>query len=472
MMIKLKNQIKRLKSKTQGFKPAVRLLSILLSASLLSLAAFPASAYAASNTEKKKSGIGEAISEAWGTLTGSVVKSKSDKTFTLMVYMIGSDLESSGGAASNDIAEMLEAKYSDKLNVVIQTGGSASWANPLIDANKTQRFVINKDSGGKLKEVGSLSKQTMNSPSTLSSFIKFAKGSYPADRYGLILWNHGGGTILGYGLDDFNRGKMMLISEIDQALSSAGVHFDFIGFDACMMGTLEVAFALSDHANYLIASEETEPSSGWYYPNWLTALSKNTGMGTVAIGQEIIKEFMHSPSYNKWDTYTLALIDMSKAKAVYGSLKEYFGYEATQVEANYSSISNARSSVKSFGDGQYEQVDLIDLLGKMQGGTAEQVAAQARSCVVYSDGNVNGSNGLAVYFPYVHTDKYQDISSMLSSVGYEQDYFSFFKGFMSSLLGGQQSAQASYAGSTASTPAGNTKGGLIDEEKQTHELAQ
>ncbi len=446
------------KRKKNHFPPGIRVTAMVLVLSLFCSLAAPMPASAA--------GLGDVLKDVVSVFTGSGVSNRSDKKFTLMVYMIGSDLESAGGAASDDIAEMLQAKYSEEVNIVLQTGGSSSWATPLIDAAKTQRFLIGAGTGGELKELQSMGRQTMNAPGTLSSFIQFAKSTYPADRYGLILWNHGGGTILGYGLDDYNRGKMMLLSEIDQALSAGGVHFDFIGFDACMMGTLEVAFTMADHADYLIASEETEPSSGWYYPNWLTELSKNSGMGTPDIGKTIIREFMASPQYNKWDTYTLALIDLSKARQVYNSLKTYFDYEESQVETNYSSISNARSSVKSFGEGQYEQVDLIDLLEKMQGGTADQVASEARSCIIYKDGNVNGSNGLAVYFPFVHADKYNEISGMLSSIGYEQDYFKFFSNFMSSLLGGQQKAKSGLADNLAATPAGNTKGGLIDEEKQ------
>ena len=73
----------------------------------------------------------------------------------------------------------------------------------------------------------------------------------------------------------------MTLKGIDQALDSGGVYFDFIGFDTCLMGTVENALMLTAHADYLIASEETEPGLGWYYTNWLSRLSANTSMPTI-----------------------------------------------------------------------------------------------------------------------------------------------------------------------------------------------
>ena len=84
----------------------------------------------------------------------------------------------------------------------------------------------------------------------------------------------------------------MTLDEINTALKDAGTKFDFVGFDACLMATYETAIMLNNHADYLIASEETEPGIGWYYTNWLTNLSENTSMPTIEIGQNIIDDFV------------------------------------------------------------------------------------------------------------------------------------------------------------------------------------
>jgi len=77
---------------------------------------------------------------------------------------------------------------------------------------------------------------------------------YPADESGLILWSHGtswlpsGSRLRSFGRDN---GKQMNISDLANNLPA---HFDFIMFDACLMGSVEVAYELKDKADYIIAS--------------------------------------------------------------------------------------------------------------------------------------------------------------------------------------------------------------------------
>ena len=97
----------------------------------------------------------------------------------------------------------------------------------------------------------------------------------------------------GYGYDEkFASSGSMDLSGLDRALKDAGVKFDFIGFDACLMATAETALTLTQYADYLIASEETEPGVGWYYTNWLTAFGKNTSIPTVELGRQIVDSFV------------------------------------------------------------------------------------------------------------------------------------------------------------------------------------
>ena len=129
----------------------------------------------------------------------------------------------------------------------------------------------------------------MTKPDTLTGFIQWCNQNYPANRRELIFWDHGGGSISGYGYDEKNPGSgSMTLSGINQALKNAGVTFDFIGFDACLMATVETALMLDDYADYMIASEETEPGVGWYYTNWLTELSADPSMSTLEIGKREI----------------------------------------------------------------------------------------------------------------------------------------------------------------------------------------
>ena len=114
-------------------------------------------------------------------------------TFTLMIYLCGTDLESDGGAATYDLMEMVNAGISQSggLNVIVQTGGTKKWHADGITDREVERWELT-DEGIMFAE--SVGKADMGKQSTLASFIDFGISNYSADRYGLILWDHGSGA--------------------------------------------------------------------------------------------------------------------------------------------------------------------------------------------------------------------------------------------------------------------------------------
>lgn len=180
--------------------------------------------------------------------------------FTLMIYMIGSNLESENGFATDDIREICKGYSGKDVNIIIQTGGAKKWHTSGISSKKCQRFKVTSK-GLKLID-NSLGQQNMSSKNTLSSFIKYCKKNYAASRYGLVLWDHGGGSIDGFGMDENYRYDSMSLTDYKAALDKGGVHFDFVGFDACIMASLETALMTADNADYLIASEDATSGIG------------------------------------------------------------------------------------------------------------------------------------------------------------------------------------------------------------------
>ena len=210
---------------------------------------------------------------------------------TIMVYMCGTDLESKHSMASNDLAEMASADLGSNINIIVYTGGCTNWKTSGISSQVNQIYQVQK--GGLQQLVADDGNKSMVEPSTLSGFIKYCKDNFPADRNELILWDHGGGSVTGYGYDEKNkRSGSMSLSGISKALKDGGVTFDFVGFDACLMATAETALMLDSYADYMIASEETEPGIGWYYTNWLTKFGANTSMSTVEVGKLIVDDFV------------------------------------------------------------------------------------------------------------------------------------------------------------------------------------
>ncbi|MDE6281770.1 MAG: peptidase C11, partial [Oscillospiraceae bacterium] len=188
---------------------------------------------------------GGSVSSGWenpantGRLDTSVAKNAREKytkllgggkdTATIMVYMCGTDLESRSGMGTADLQEMLNARFGDNLNLLVYTGGCKGWKNNVVSSSTNQVWQVKDGQLVKLRDnLGSVS---MTDPSTLSDYIQWCAKDYPASRYELILWDHGGGSVSGYGYDEkFASTGSMNLAEVESALKAAGVKFDFIGF--------------------------------------------------------------------------------------------------------------------------------------------------------------------------------------------------------------------------------------------------
>ena len=278
----------------------------------------------------------------------TVIKGNNQDVVTIMVYMCGTDLESKYGMASSDMEEMRAASYGDNVNVIVFTGGCSKWKVSGISNKVNQIYQIKNGQIGRLVEdAGS---KAMTDPNNLASFIQFCSKNFPANRNELILWDHGGGSVTGYGYDEKNKSSgSMSLAGVNQALKSGGVKFDFIGFDACLMATAETALMLNEHADYLIASEETEPGIGWYYTNWLTKLGSNTSMSTLDIGKNIVDDFVSECAKKcRGQKTTLSVIDLAEfSNTVPKDLNAFAKSVSNKISANeYKDISNARYSTR------------------------------------------------------------------------------------------------------------------------------
>ena len=133
----------------------------------------------------------------------------------------------------------------------------------------------------------------------------------------LIFWDHGGGSLSGYGYDEkFKSSGSMTLKGINDALKDGGTTFDIIGFDTCLMATTENALMLSAYGDYMVASEETEPGVGWYYTNWLTKLSANTSMSSLEIGKLIADDFVNVCAQKcAGQKTTLSVVDLAELAA-------------------------------------------------------------------------------------------------------------------------------------------------------------
>ena len=370
------------------------------------------------------------------------IKGNGKDEMTILVYLCGTDLESRSKMATSDLQEMLNADLSDKVNLIVYTGGCKQWQNNLISNGTNQIWQV-KDEGMVCLEEDMGSK-SMVKPETLSAFIKYGAKNFPANRMALIFWDHGGGSVSGYGYDEkYASSGSMDLAEIDQALTNGGVKFDFVGFDACLMATTETALMLSDHADYLIASEETEPGIGWYYTDWLTSLSKNTSMNTVALGKEIIDDFVDTCAKQcRGQSTTLSIVDLAEAEATIPEALSAFSEDTCDLirENEYAKVSNARSGSREFGSSsKIDQVDLTHLAKNMGTDEGKALAKAIQSAVKYNrtSSNMTNAYGLSIYFPLRKASMVDTAVDTYEQIGMDEEYLRCIQAFASMEVSGQ-----------------------------------
>lgn len=375
----------------------------------------------------------------------TTIKGNGQDTVTIMVYLCGTDLESKHGMASKDLKEMTNATIGNNVNILVYSGGCKKWQNSLF-SNKTNQ-IWRVANGGVECLVDNDGDKSMTDPNTLSSFIKWCNLKYPANRRMLILWDHGGGSVTGYGHDERpGHSGSMTLANINKALSDAGSKYDFIGFDACLMATLEAGLTLEPYADYYIASEETEPGVGWYYTNWITALSANTSMATVDIGKQIIDDYVTecNRSCNGQKT-TLSIVDLAQLKKeIPDKFKSFASSMNTMLDNNqYKQISDARYQTKEFGQSaSIDHVDLVDLSKNMSTSEGQQLADAVLSCVKYNrtSSNMKNSYGISVYFPYRKVNRVDQAVTQYNALGMDSEYTKCIRSFAQIEVSGQTSS--------------------------------
>ena len=372
---------------------------------------------------------------------------------TILVYLCGTDLESRSKMATSDLQEMLDAAISDKVNLIVYTGGCSRWQNNVISSSTNQIWQVTDDGLRCLDD--NVGKKSMTDPGTLSAFIRWGAKKFPANRMALIFWDHGGGSVSGFGYDEkYASSGSMDLAEIDQALTDGGVKFDFVGFDACLMATTETALMLTDHADYLIASEETEPGIGWYYTNWLTELSADPSLSTLEIGRTIIDDFVDTCAKKcPGQSTTLSIVDLAEAAlTIPQALADFSGDTCDLIRNNqYAQVSNARSSSREFGSSsRIDQVDLVHLAKNMGTTEGKALADALLGAVKYNrtSSNMTNSYGLSIYFPFRKASMVDDAVDTYEQIGMDEEYLRCIQAFASMEVSGQ----AASGGTTSPLP--------------------
>ena len=394
------------------------------------------------------------------------IQGKQKDIVTIMVYMCGTDLESQAGMGTSDIKEMLNADFGDNVNLILFTGGCKKWKNNVISSSVNQIYQIRNGQLLRLNE--NAGNAAMVKPETLTSFIKYCAQNFPANRNMLIFWDHGGGSLSGYGYDEKNAGAgSMTLDGINTALKNADVKFDVIGFDACLMATVENGLMLSQYGDYMIASEESEPGVGWYYTNWLTKLGANTSMKTVTLGKTIVDDFIDVCNQQcRGQATTLSITDLAELETtVPDKLTAFSTATNSSIQKEYTTVSRARNNTREFA--QSSRIDQIDLthfamnLGTQEG---KELAQALDGAVKYNrfSGGMSNAYGLSIYFPYKKTANVSQALRTYKAIGMNTEYMRCIQEFASMEVSGQAVSGGSSSYSSSGTSSyGSSYDGLF-----------
>ena len=331
-------------------------------------------------------------------------------------YLCGSDLETNLGCATYDLIEMLEVELPENVNIVIQTGGADTWQNDYMEGSKTQRWLFNNEGFYLLEETDAMN---MGKAQTLYEFLNFANTNFPADKVAVTFWNHGGGSVTGAAFDENYGFDSLTLDEMYQAFDAVwpadteNPALELVGFDTCLMATVDAAATFQNFAKYFVASEEVEPGNGWLYSGWIGALAEDPSMDGEQLGMEICDSYYEGcEAVGTHEQATLSLTDLTKLTPLVEAY-ESFGQEALVAAVEdpgfFAELARAAAQSENYGGNTREQgySNMVDL-GHFARQTAwilpsaQQVQDALDECVVYQvSGRYRGeATGLSCYYSY------------------------------------------------------------------------
>ncbi|MBN1390885.1 MAG: hypothetical protein JXA22_09630 [Candidatus Thermoplasmatota archaeon] len=343
--------------------------------------------------------------------------------WTFMIYMSDCDLEE---FALNDINEMESIPHGDHLNIIAQLDRweSLSPKDDRSDGNWTsaRRYLIEPDSDTRsigsrlLEELGEINTAD---PMELVDFATWAMEGYPADRYALVLWNHGSGIDGICWEQSMEEDDVITIKELGEALDSItgniGRPLDIIGFDACLMSTIEVAYEIAPYSRYMLGSEITEPTFGWDY-GVLDELIKDPFLTEMELAEEIIGGYISQTDLTQSKrSLSMGVLDLIMADGTVSRLDNLSNAINSAGSAEIYNMRIARKYSQPISNGySSDAVDLKDYVEKIMDLSASQQVKESAQLLLdsltgmiagfdrvqgISDIDTNGLNGISIYSP-------------------------------------------------------------------------
>ncbi|TET38199.1 MAG: hypothetical protein E3J72_03795 [Planctomycetota bacterium] len=358
------------------------------------------------------------------------------KKWTVMVYMAAdNDLD---GLALQDVDSMERTGSTENVNIVVQVDPYGTyWPH-----TTAKRYYITHDIWDTTinsQEISDLGEVNMGSPDTLRDFIEWGVTSYPAERYCLVLWDHGAGwhgglynynpsatdtTLTFINLTDMAQG-------IEDGLAAAALdRFDLLYCDMCSMSAIEVCCELAPYARYFTGSAEVAWGGMMNYETLLGQLAGRALMGPRKLGEMICDSYVENcelllPASMIFAPVGHSVTDFSKM----GNLKDAFGQFVQSLGPNpvgqwmdiYQAAYAALRYQDLYGYGYYtgyidlgDFADIFSFLASdpLTAANASALRAAVDEAVVYSRKNnlMTYTTGMSIFMPDEVNAYYEDLA--------------------------------------------------------------
>ncbi|MBU1027149.1 MAG: hypothetical protein KKA31_05400, partial [Candidatus Margulisbacteria bacterium] len=248
------------------------------------------------------------------------------KQWTLMLYLDGDEqaMQEDFLAAFREMISA-EAGSSEDVNIVVQfdrlptveafggwTIAHRFYITPGMEPTPENAIADWGDGLGGGREVDT------SDPNTLSSFISWAAANYPAEHYALLVGDHGYGW-QGLVIDMTSKGNFMPLKGLRSALVNAGVRFDVLALDACLMAMIEVLHELRDAPVDIVVASENSGTT-WDLANVIKTVTASPSITAEAFGRQMVDLYF---AHHFGDPQiTLSALRIAKAQDVSNAVKD------------------------------------------------------------------------------------------------------------------------------------------------------
>ncbi|RYG30215.1 hypothetical protein EON81_25320 [bacterium] len=349
-----------------------------------------------------------------GSDSGSVTPSTRAK-WTVLVYMnSANDLSE---YSNTNVNQMERLASNPDVNFVVQWKKAEGWWDRTPTFNGTRRYLVKHDTS---ENIGSRLVEDMGqdvdmgNAETLADFVEWGKAKYPADKYLVVLWDHGTGWQRSASKpptrsisDDFSTGNKILAWDLANGFRSK---VDVIATDACLMQMVEVGYQIRDKCDYFVASEDLVPADGYPYDRVFSSMMTRADTTPTAFASTLATTYANLPD-SPWVHFTMqqSSVQTSKLPNLVAKLDLLAGALIANRAAVSEAVIEARDTAKAY-DPRFMRtyLDLIGVAQHLAGSSAPtavktaaaNVVAAARAAVVTNGVNElgEGGNGIAVDF--------------------------------------------------------------------------